>query len=356
LSAIKIQGQDSDKPGHFPKEAIPMPDQPISGLTLIGPPASGYSPNFTTNNPTGGAGRGGAQIEILDTTNTTLASTGTNSRMFPGDMITGYTGAGTGITITAASTGSNGIVTIAGKTFVASGASHAPGDVPDPGSSAGTTHYLREDATWAVPPVGGLTVGNAIVGGSNHATLVEDGSGNLAALAIGTTGNVLTVSSGAPTWVAPVTASYHFSLLSTVYNPTGTMANVGLSLTLSAGTWLISGIVNSGFNIYGTQSGSHYPEALILAQLYDTTNSIVVPGGYGIVSFLAIPVTISSSAPVGCYLAAPLGPTIYTVAGSTTINLQAQSVTAYGATIVNPVIETDSVDQASTSIVAVRIA
>lgn len=41
----------------------------------------------------------------------------------------------------------------------ASGASHAAGAVPDPGSTAGTTHYLREDGTWAVPAGGssGLT-------------------------------------------------------------------------------------------------------------------------------------------------------------------------------------------------------
>jgi hypothetical protein len=35
--------------------------------------------------------------------------------------------------------------------FVASGASHAKGLVPDPGSSAGTTKFLREDSTWSVP-------------------------------------------------------------------------------------------------------------------------------------------------------------------------------------------------------------
>jgi hypothetical protein len=45
--------------------------------------------------------------------------------------------------------------------FVASGASHAAGAVPDPGSSAGTTHFLREDATWATIPSGGSTVLNA---------------------------------------------------------------------------------------------------------------------------------------------------------------------------------------------------
>lgn len=36
--------------------------------------------------------------------------------------------------------------------FGASGLSHAPGGVPDPGSTAGTTRFLREDATWDVPP------------------------------------------------------------------------------------------------------------------------------------------------------------------------------------------------------------
>lgn len=41
--------------------------------------------------------------------------------------------------------------------FVGSGASHAPGAVPDPGSVAGTTRFLREDATFAVPAGGGST-------------------------------------------------------------------------------------------------------------------------------------------------------------------------------------------------------
>lgn len=40
-------------------------------------------------------------------------------------------------------------------TFGASGASHSSGLVPDPGSTPGTTHFLREDATWAVPSGGG---------------------------------------------------------------------------------------------------------------------------------------------------------------------------------------------------------
>jgi hypothetical protein len=38
--------------------------------------------------------------------------------------------------------------------MVASGSSHAVGAVPDPGATAGTTKFLREDATWAVPAGG----------------------------------------------------------------------------------------------------------------------------------------------------------------------------------------------------------
>lgn len=42
--------------------------------------------------------------------------------------------------------------------FGASGTSHSAGAVPDPGSTSGTTHYLREDGTWAVPSGGSGTV------------------------------------------------------------------------------------------------------------------------------------------------------------------------------------------------------
>lgn len=56
--------------------------------------------------------------------------------------------------------------------FVASGASHAIGLVPDPGASAGTTKFLREDATWAVPAGGG----GGSPGGSNTQVQFNDSS------------------------------------------------------------------------------------------------------------------------------------------------------------------------------------
>ncbi len=43
--------------------------------------------------------------------------------------------------------------------FGGSGGSHAPGAVPDPGATAGTTRYLREDGSWAA--VSGTSIGMA---------------------------------------------------------------------------------------------------------------------------------------------------------------------------------------------------
>lgn len=40
----------------------------------------------------------------------------------------------------------------------ASGSSHASGLVPDPGSTAGTTKFLREDGTWQIPESGGSVI------------------------------------------------------------------------------------------------------------------------------------------------------------------------------------------------------
>jgi hypothetical protein len=49
--------------------------------------------------------------------------------------------------------------------FVASGASHSHGLVPDPGATAGTSKLLREDGGWAQPPWGGSTTPHADGGG-----------------------------------------------------------------------------------------------------------------------------------------------------------------------------------------------
>jgi hypothetical protein len=56
--------------------------------------------------------------------------------------------------------------------MVGSGASHAPGAVPDPGASAGSTKYLREDGTWNVPSGSGI---GTVTGGTTEGT----GAGNV---------------------------------------------------------------------------------------------------------------------------------------------------------------------------------
>lgn len=99
-----------------------------------------------------------------------------------------------GATATTAAAGNH-----TGPVFVASGASHAAGHVPDTPASGGTTKYLREDATWDVPAGTGFanpmdSAGDMIIGGV---------AGAAAKLDAGTSGYHL-VAKGAtdPAWEA----------------------------------------------------------------------------------------------------------------------------------------------------------
>jgi hypothetical protein len=71
----------------------------------------------------------------------------------------------------------------------ASGADHAAGIAPDPGASPGSTRYLREDATWAVPPGAGTGQGLTSVGltmsaefAVTNSPLTADGTINVSTL------------------------------------------------------------------------------------------------------------------------------------------------------------------------------
>ncbi len=209
-----------------------MADEPISALTLIAAPTG--TPPYPTafTNPSTGA-----MLEILDTTNTTMASTGTNSRIPPGHLLMGFLNPGSNVTLSETS----GIVTIA--------------------ASGG----------------GGMSVGSAVSGGSNHATLVEDGSGNLAALAIGTTGQVLTVASGAPAWAAPLTSNYASARLTGNFTcSSGAFTDTGLSITLpKAGVYLITGCVNGGVSGQATVAGQG-TEFYVQTQLWDVSTTAYV--------------------------------------------------------------------------------
>jgi lysophospholipase L1-like esterase len=92
--------------------------------------------------------------------------------------------------------------------FHGSGSAHAQGVVPDPGATAGTSRYLREDGTWAVPAGGvtgsggtSLSTGTALVPGATADYSFMDGTGTT--LTDSTpNGNNGTLSSGAnaPVW------------------------------------------------------------------------------------------------------------------------------------------------------------
>ena len=182
-----------------------MADETISQLTQIAAPP--FSSAFT--NPSTGA-----MLEILDTTTTTMAPTGTNSKIAPGDLIKGYLAAGSNVTLTETS----GIVTIA-----ASGGGGLPG-----GATNG--QVLTEVAgapAWA----------NPVTANSQFGYLTS-----------------------IPYAVTSVNPSY---------------ANVGVSITLpSLGTYFILGITNAQMNLNGTVPNYGF----ISVQINDTTNSIVVPG------------------------------------------------------------------------------
>ena len=66
--------------------------------------------------------------------------------------------------------------------FGASGTTHSPGAVPDPGATAGTLRFLREDGIWATPPAtssgggGGSSGTAAITGGTIQSTTITGGT------------------------------------------------------------------------------------------------------------------------------------------------------------------------------------
>src|SRR5271166_2267103 len=154
-----------------------MADEPISALTLF--------TSYSTAD----------EVEILDVSDTTFASTGTNKRV-PFSTLLTMAGVGSG-------TGGGTF-----PVFVASGSGHAAGAVPDPGSTPGSPlRFLREDATWDAVP----------------------------------------------------TASYSNAVLSAQYVVTSSMANIGLSVSLPvAGTYMIAGNVRARFMLNGSVGQSSY--------------------------------------------------------------------------------------------------
>lgn len=91
---------------------------------------------------------------------------------------------------------------IPGAVFVASGASANEGLVPDPGATAGTTRYLREDATWQIPPFQWMPSGRLTLTTGTPVT-TSDVTGASAVYYIAIAGNTVPVWNG--TTMAPIT-------------------------------------------------------------------------------------------------------------------------------------------------------
>lgn len=138
----------------------------LTGLTgaQIGGNIAGNAANVTGTVAVANGGTG--QVTAQAARNALLPAQATNSGKY-------LTTDGTDVSWAAVAGGG-------GSVFVASGASHASGLVPDPGATAGTTKFLREDATWQVPGGGGVAIGDAIGGATAGRVLYAGTSGVLA--------------------------------------------------------------------------------------------------------------------------------------------------------------------------------
>jgi hypothetical protein len=111
---------------------------------------------------------GKAQFAVDGGTTALTAVQGSDARLTPGTTTTYGTAklaANLGTTAGTAVQASDTRMAV----FGISGSGHSIGLVPDPGASAGTTKFLREDGTWNVPAGGGG-------GGTNGTTLTINGA------------------------------------------------------------------------------------------------------------------------------------------------------------------------------------
>jgi hypothetical protein len=118
----------------------------------------------------------------------------------------------------------------------ASGGSHSAGIAPDPGASSGSTKFLREDATWAVPSGGGGSSANPSASGGLSAV-------NGTATTFMTSDSAPALSQAiAPTW----TGSHTFSKTA----GTGTQSPT-LTINLPAHTALTASTESPSINVVG---------------------------------------------------------------------------------------------------------
>jgi hypothetical protein len=142
--------------------------------------------------------------------------------------------------------------------FGASGASHRTGLVPDPGATAGTTRFLREDATWAVPPlpeVTGSHTGNVATGVALDFVTIGLSPGTWIVLASGSLSNAAS-SYWAQVLIGDATVSPTVFYLDTIYTaPSGTFGSSGFNI-VGVFNFPTGGTVHLSVNNQGTAAAS----------------------------------------------------------------------------------------------------
>lgn len=148
----------------------------------------------------------------------------------------------------------------------ASGANHAPGTVPDPGATAGTTKFLREDATWDVPSGGGGGV-TSLNGETGALSLTSTGATITITTPTSTTINLESTGGGGGGYlkgsgtITVGTASPDGNVYSGTATVTGALVGqavsvVGAALSLANNITTLSGIVTATNTI---SIGAYFP-------------------------------------------------------------------------------------------------
>lgn len=179
-----------------------------------------------------------------------------------------------------------GIVPADLPVMVASGASHAAGIVPDPGATAGTTKYLREDGNWSVPPGAG---GGGTPGGSTTQIQFNDGGAfaGASALAWDKANNILYCGSSAGAGITIKSTSASSSVSAAVMKIAGGDGydfRSGSQVLIYGGKPGGPGTSAGGVAIYGSDPTGEYAGSVSLRggqMSQGTGGAALVAGGDG---------------------------------------------------------------------------
>ena len=147
-------------------------------------------------------------------------------------------------------------VTLSAVPMSPSGPSHSLGYAPDPGATAGTGRFLREDATWAVPPSGS----GGIVGTANYVPIFTSAS---------TIGNSVIYQNGSNIGIATTAAGSTLDVAGGLRIAGTSPPTTGIGLELSYS----SGVGRAYVLAYNRSTPAYIP-------LFLQGNPIVTGGGY----------------------------------------------------------------------------